>query len=427
LGRLKFIISTSFLERPERIQRTFQPPFCYVVNYLSLLRCESIDSKGSREVMRVVEIETQDRQRRYVVIDDEGMLVEPIVRYLKYFDRIGAARNTLHSYAAVLKQYWEYLSQQQLDWQQITLDDLAQFVLWLKLPTGSLRILPAQPVPQARSNRTINHALAVLSSFYEYHWRIDNISLNVKEKITTYLHPRARRYKSFLHHITKGSPVAKNILKQKEAKRQRPPTITKTEVQMLLDACSNQRDRLLVWLLYESAMRVGEVLALYVEDVDVAENRLNVRDRGLLENGAEIKTIHAPRTIDVSSDLIDEIVSYVGKVHTIEVETNHLFIKLQGARAGQALTYADVDSLFRRLRRKTSIAVTPHMLRHTMLTSLAELGWQPELLQERAGHASFQQTYQTYVHPTKEALQMAWKQTQERVCPISSSKGDNDL
>lgn len=62
-------------------------------------------------------------------------------------------------------QYWEYPSQQQLGWQQITLDDFAQFVLLLKLPTGSLRILPARPVPQARSNRTINHALAVLSSF----------------------------------------------------------------------------------------------------------------------------------------------------------------------------------------------------------------------------------------------------------------------
>ncbi len=184
--------------------------------------------------MRVVEIDTQDQQRRYVVIDDEGMLVEPIVRYLKYLDRIGAARNTLRSYAIILKQYWEYLSQQQLDWQQITLDDLAQFVLWLKLPTGSLRILPAYPISQARSNRTINHALAVLSSFYEYHWRMDAISMNVKEKTTTYLHSRARRYKSFLHHITKGSPVAKNILKQKEEKRQRPPTITKTEVQELL-------------------------------------------------------------------------------------------------------------------------------------------------------------------------------------------------
>ena len=376
--------------------------------------------------MQVVEIETQDQQRRYIVIDDEGMLVEPIVRYLKYLDRIGAACNTLRSYATVLKHYWEYLAEEKKDWQQITLDDLAQFVLWLKLPTGSLHILPSQPVPQARTNRTINHALTVLSSFYDYQWRMDAISTNMKEKTTTYLHPRLRRYKSFLHHITKGLPIAKNILKQKEEKRQRPPTITKAQVQELLDACSNQRDRLLIWLLYESAMRVGEVLALWVEDIDVAENQLHLRDRGPLENGAEIKTRHSPRTIDVSSDLIDEIVSYVGRVHTVEVETNHLFIKLHGERAGQALTYADVDSLFRRLRRKTGIAVTPHVLRHTMLTSLAELGWAPELLQERAGHASFQQTYQTYVHPAKEALRAAWEQTQQQIRLVSIQKGKKE-
>jgi len=74
-----------------------------------------------------------------------------------------------------------------------------------------------------------------------------------------------------------------------------------------------------------------------------------------------------------------------------------------------------VDSLFRRLRHKTGLDVTPHVLRHTMLTRLAELGWQPELLQERAGHASFQQTYQTYVHPSQEALRATWEQTQHQV------------
>jgi hypothetical protein len=36
--------------------------------------------------MQVVEIETQQQQRRYVVIDDEGVLVEPLVQYLKYLD-----------------------------------------------------------------------------------------------------------------------------------------------------------------------------------------------------------------------------------------------------------------------------------------------------------------------------------------------------
>jgi integrase/recombinase XerD len=62
--------------------------------------------------MQVVEIGTQDHQKRYVVIDDAGVVVEPIMRYLKYLDRIGAARNTIRFYATVLKQYWQYLSQQ---------------------------------------------------------------------------------------------------------------------------------------------------------------------------------------------------------------------------------------------------------------------------------------------------------------------------
>ena len=97
-------------------------------------------------------------------------------------------------------------------------------------------------------------------------------------------------------------------------------------------------------------------------------------------------------------------------------------MKRQGTHAGQALTYADVDSLFRRLRSRTGIAVTPHILRHTMLTALAEQGWAPELLQERAGHASFQQTYQTYVHPSQEALQSAWEKTQGAVCLTSTQK-----
>jgi integrase/recombinase XerD len=371
--------------------------------------------------MHVVEIETQDHQRRYVVIDDEGGLVEPVVRYLKYLDHVGAARNTLRSYATALRLYWQYLVQQGLDWQQVALDHLAQFVVWLKLPSGSLKVLPAHPVPQARSNRTINHILMVVRGFYDYHWRMQDTPTNIKDKTTTYLPARARRYKSFLHHITKGSPVTKNILRQKEEKQHQPKTLTKDQVQQLLDACTNQRDRLLVRLLYESAVRVGEALALWVEDIDMAENRLHVRDRGELENGAEIKTIHAPRSIDVSSDLIDEIVAYVGRAHTAAVQTNHLFIKLHGSHAGQPLTYPDVDGLFRRLRGKTGLVVTPHRLRHTMLTRLAELGWQPELLRERAGHASFQQTYQTYVHPSQDALRRAWEQTQEQVCLKASS------
>lgn len=265
-------------------------------------------------------------------------------------------------------------------------------MLWLKLPSGSLKVLPVQPVEQARSHRTINHALTVVRGFYDYHWRLTEEVTNVKERTTTYLPARARRYKSFRHPITKGSSGTKKLLNQKEENRQRPQTITKDQIQALLHACANERDRLLIRLLYATAMRVGESLALLVEDSDVAENRLHIRERGVSENGAEIKTLHAPRSLDVSSDLIDDVVAYVGRAHTAAVETNQLFIKLHGQRSGQALTDADVDSLFRRLRCQTGITVTPHMLRHSMLTALAEQGWAPQLLQERAGPASFQQT-----------------------------------
>ncbi len=164
--------------------------------------------------MRIVEIKTQDHKIRYVVMDEEGQLVLPIAHYLKYLDRIGSARNTLRSYATALRLYWEFLSQEHLNWQQITLDDLSRFVLWLKLPSGSLKVLPVHPVEQARSNRTINHTLTVIRGFYDYHWRTEEVSTNVKEKTTTSLPVRARRYKGFLHHLTKGSPLTKNILKK---------------------------------------------------------------------------------------------------------------------------------------------------------------------------------------------------------------------
>ena len=217
-----------------------------------------------RWYVRVIEIQNQESHRRYVVIDEEGLLVEPIVRYLKYLDGIGSARQTLRSYAYALKHYWEYLVGQRLNWQQVTLDDLSRFVLWLKLPSGSLKVLPAYPVPQARSNRTINHTLTVVRSFYDYHWRQEEVERNVKEITTTFLPARAKRYKSFLHHITKGSSIEKNILKQKEARHLRPKTITKGQVQQLLDACCNQRDRLLIGLLYESAIRVGDYIGWFV-------------------------------------------------------------------------------------------------------------------------------------------------------------------
>lgn len=366
--------------------------------------------------MRVQEIVTpQHHHKRYVVVDEHGDLIIPVVRYLKYLDAIGRARNTLRSYAQSLSLYFTYLTQQDLDYQEVTLDDLGGFVLWLKNPYRSLKVLPVQPVAQARTNTTINNCITAVSGFYDYLWRQDDLATDLNQKTQIYLPARARSYKSFLHHIAKGKLVEKNLLKQRLPKRGKPKTLSKEQIETLVNACENPRDRLLLALLYESSIRIGECLALWIEDVDVDGRKIHVRDRGPLVNDAEIKTPASCRSIDVSDELINQILDYLVLVHTDEVETNHLFIKLRGSNAGQPLEYADINDLFQRLKPKTSIDAHAHLLRHSSLTSLAKHGMRPEVLRERAGHAQFQYTYQLYVHPSEEEMRAEWEQAEENL------------
>ncbi|HYU72115.1 MAG TPA: tyrosine-type recombinase/integrase [Ktedonobacteraceae bacterium] len=365
--------------------------------------------------MRVQEILTTDREKRYVVVDDNGELVVPAIRYLKYLDAIGRARNTLRTYAQGLSFYFTYLAQQNLNYQQVTLDDLGGFVLWLKNPYRSLKVLPVQPVAQARSNRTINLIITAVSGFYDYLWRQDDLAADLNEKTRAYLPARSRSYKSFLHHLAKGQLVEKNLLKQQTPRRGQPKTLSKEQIEALVTACDNIRDQLLLTLLYESSLRIGESLALWIEDVNVDGRKIHVRDRGPLSNDAEIKTPASCRSVDISENLINQILDYLVIVHTDNVETNHLFIKLRGVNAGQPLSYADVNALFQRLKHKTGIDAHAHLLRHSSLSNLAKNGYRPEALRERAGHAQFQYTYQLYVHLTDEEMRQEWERTETQL------------
>lgn len=107
--------------------------------------------------------------------------------------------------------------------------------------------------------------------------------------------------------------------------------------------------------------------------------------------------------------MMDLFTEYVCMFHTEGVQTNHVFIKLRGDNAGKAMDYIDVDNLFRALRKKTGIAITPHMFCHTSLSLLYSAGWEPELLRVRAGHKNIYTTINTYVHPSDEEVAEAFR------------------
>src|SRR5207245_10821559 len=138
--------------------------------------------------------------------------------------------------------------------------------------------------------------------------------------------------------------------------------ISKDEVEQLWAACEGRRDRGLVRLIFETGLRPGEVLALCLEDVNIGELHIDVRDRGELVNLAEIKRPASERTLDVTQELMNDLLAYVSEAHTEAVETNHMFLVSHGPRRGQPLGYQGLYAIVGRLERLAGMSSTPIVL-----------------------------------------------------------------
>ena len=356
--------------------------------------------------MNTVTCTTPDGKTRYYLADNQGTPVPEVMNYLKFLDNQGKARNTLRLSCYQLQNYYQFLEEAGKDYRDVTIDDIAMFMAWLRNPDLLKKVVPLRLKP-ARKEQTINENIDKVISYYDYLVRRGGLENRLSEKLVKFVTHPQRRYKSFLYGIAENRPSRSSILKmpvpQREIRR-----IKKEEAVALLGECTNIRDYFLLYLLFESGMRIGEALSLWLEDFDLDGLKVSVTDRGELENLAEIKTVHSPRKLDCTQDLADLFMGYVCEVHTCDINTTHVFLKLRGENAGKPMDYTDVDNLFRTLRKKTGIQITPHVFRHTSLSLLYADGWAPELLRIRAGHKNIYTTINTYIHPTEEELTAAF-------------------
>jgi len=327
-------------------------------------------------------------------------------------------------YCQHLKLYFEYLEQRKVNFQKVTIDDLALFVNWLQNPYKSLKVIPKDQMDSARSPRTINIIVNTVLAFYDYILRHEEYSNNISDRLRRFVSTPSRNFKGFLYGIAyEQKKVTSNILKLKVPKS-KPKTLAKEEIAMLINTCNNLRNKFLLSLLYETGIRIGEALSLWIEDFDISDMMIDLKDRGELENNAEIKTVSSPRRIDISQNLANIFMEYISEYHTEEVKTNHVFIKISGEHKYKPMNYTDVDNLFRTLKKKTGIHVTPHMFRHTSLTVLRMAGWEPELLRVRAGHKNIYTTLQTYIHPSDKEITEEFNKTQPNLDLDIYNEGD---
>ncbi|TKI29114.1 transposase [Bacillus cereus] len=363
--------------------------------------------------MRVQEIIIENG-KKYLLLDEEGIPIIPVAKYLKYLDNTGKSNNTQKTYCYALKQYFLYLQETKKDYKNIRLEDLVEFVGWLRNPYESTKVTPMIPVKSKKTEKTVNLIITTVTNFYDYLYRNEELSRDISEKLIKQGFTGGRsKYKSFLHHVNKDKPSLRNVLKVKEP-RKKIQTLSKEQVQKVFSTTTNIRDAFLIQLLFETGLRIGEVLSLFLEDFKFDHglgHRIRLTDRGELENGAKLKT--GEREIFISQALIDLYDDYLYEIiDDLPVATNFVFVKLRGDNVGKPMTYSDVEALFKRLRKKTDINVHPHLFRHTHATMYYQETKDIKVVQERLGHSQIQTTMNLYLHPSDEDLRKEWEKAQ---------------
>jgi integrase/recombinase XerD len=339
--------------------------------------------------------------RSWTVLGDDDVPVGPAERFLAYLTAIERSPNTVKAYAHDLKDFWEFLGCRGLDWREARLEDIGEFIAWLRLPppgrAGVVAVLPSA-APQVGA-ATINRKLAAVSSFYAYQARNGAVAGDL---LAAWRAGGRGGWKPFLHHVSKGGPHRGRVIMLRAAKKL-PRILTVAEMQAILDACGRLRDRFFFALLHETGCRAGEALGLRHEDIAAAEREISVVPR---DNANLARAKSGPRVIPVGAGLIRLYADYLHAEYG-DIGSDYVFVNLFAEPRGQAWSYPAVYDLVTRLRAKTGIDFDPHWFRHSTATRLLRDGTPAEVVSRLLGHSSVAITLAVYGHLTAEDARAA--------------------
>lgn len=369
--------------------------------------------------MYVQKIRTKDNKIRYILLDNNDEIVVCVRDYLKYLDSKRLALNTLKNYAYHLKLYFEYLDEIGKSYDRIIDDNqelniLAGFVSYLNKLDEKVIYTQYSERPERRTASTVNTILSAVLSFYEYLFRTGVID----RELNVYREGIFSSYKGFLYEMGTGKKnYISSVLKLKEKDRI-IKTVSREEVNLMINHCRYIRDKFLVSLLFESGLRLGEALGLRKSDFIIWDNKVKVVARSNEENGASVKN-KAEGEIIIPASVVQLYCEYLN-TEFIENDGDYIFVNLKGANKGKPMKSITVEKLFYRLSKECNIKVTPHILRHSHATELIEVGnWDPIYVKDRLRHRQIQTTLNTYVHLSDNYKKKKFKEFHDKL-------GDDD-
>ena len=201
--------------------------------------------------------------------------------------------------------------------------------------------------------------------------------------------------------LIKKSPMLK-VIAPKVGKRL-PKYVESEQIQRLLtdelfeDGFSGDRDGLIIDLLYSTGIRRAELIGLKEKDVNFYNNNIKVYGKGSKE-----------RLIPVSKLLLDRISAYLNakQEHFDDVNKEFLLVTDSGKPLYPKFVFNKVK---RYLSKVTTLdKKSPHILRHSFATHLANNGAELNAIKALLGHESLAAT-QVYTHNTIEQLKAVYK------------------
>lgn len=231
---------------------------------------------------------------------------------------------------------------------------------------------------------------------------------SMKRRTQNYYLIALRAFLKFLrkHGIESISPERIELAKVPERSLD---LISTVELERLLaapkqDSLSGKRDRAILELLFSTGLRISELCALSIDDVDLTRDEFSVRGKG-----------DKVRVVFLTTEAKLTLKEYLSARKDME---EALFIRYgKKAHLGHdaRVTPRYVQRL---LKRYASIAgitrkVTPHVIRHSFATDLLSNGADLRSVQALLGHANIATT-QVYTHVTDSHLRAVHKKFHSR-------------
>ncbi|MDR0418265.1 MAG: tyrosine recombinase XerC [Puniceicoccales bacterium] len=160
------------------------------------------------------------------------------------------------------------------------------------------------------------------------------------------------------------------------------------------------RDALILELLYNSGMRLSELLSLRYSDVDFERYSVKVMGKGNRERICPIGIY--------SIQALERFIAGMGKVFS-----PHALIII--SEQGKNLTPRQVQNRLKFYLQQSNLPmdISPHKLRHSYATHMLNNGADLRLVQELLGHAHLSTT-QIYTHINSSVLQRAYRRAHPR-------------